>query len=102
MLSKGARPLVIVAEGSILHPNMAVLTATQGSQISTSSAEKGHGLLTYYFLKAIKDGKSDVADIYEQIKPQIEDDAKALNIQQSPSMTPASETIKGKFNLRIK
>lgn len=49
-----------------------------------SKPEKGHGLLTYYFLEAIKDGKSDIADIDEQIKPQIEDEAKALNVQQSP------------------
>lgn len=101
VLAKGTRPIVMVAEGAILHQNMAVLTATQGTQISTSSPEKGHGLLTYYFLKAIKDGKSDIAEIYELIKPQIEDDAKMLNVEQSPSMTPAVETIKGKFSLRL-
>jgi len=102
VFAKGTRPLVIVAEGAILHQNMAVLTATQGSQISTSSPEKGHGLLTYYFLKAIKDGKSDVADIYEQIKPQIEDEAKTLNVQQSPSLRSGAEMTKGKFAMRIK
>jgi len=102
VLAKGTRPLIIVAEGAILNQNMAVLTATQGTQISTSSPEKGHGLLTYYFLKAIKDGKSDIADIYEQIKPQIEDEAKTLNVQQSPSLRPGVEMTKGKFSLRIK
>ena len=68
VLAKGTRPIVIVVEGPILHHNMAVLTAAQGTQISTSSPEKGHGLLTYYFLKAIKDGKGDIAEIYELIK----------------------------------
>lgn len=102
VLAKGIRPIVIVAEGPILHQNMAVLTATQGTQISTSSPEKGHGLLTYYFLKAIKDGKSDIAEIYAQIKPQIEDEAKALNVQQSPSLRPGVEMAKGKFSMRIK
>jgi len=79
---------------------MAVLTATQGSQISTSSPEKGHGLLTYYFLKAIKDGKRDMSEIYEYVKPQVEDEAKALNVQQSPSLSPGTEIAKGRFSLR--
>lgn len=100
VLAKGTRPLVMVAEGAIMHQNMAVLTATQGTQISTSSPEKGHGLLTYYFVKAIKDGKSDIAEIYEQIKPQIEDEAKALNVQQSPSISPDVAKLKGRFGLR--
>jgi hypothetical protein len=100
VLAKGTRPLVMVAKGPVMNKNMVVLTATQGMQISTSSPDKGHGLLTYYFLKAIKDGKGDLAEIYEQIKPQIEDEAKALNIQQSPSLSPSEELVKGKFHLR--
>jgi hypothetical protein len=46
---------------------MALPTAAQRTQISASSPEKGPGLLTWYFLKAIKDGKGDSADIYEQL-----------------------------------
>jgi hypothetical protein len=41
------------------------------------------------------------AEIYEQIKPQIEDEAKALNVQQSPSLNPGVETAKRKFRLRL-
>jgi uncharacterized caspase-like protein len=76
------------------------LTATQGSQISTSSPEKGHGIFTYYFLKALKDGRRNLAEIYEYIKPQVEDEAKQINVQQSPSLNPGMEKIKGKFTLR--
>ncbi|MDP2681544.1 MAG: ankyrin repeat domain-containing protein [Deltaproteobacteria bacterium] len=57
VLAKGSRPLVMMADVSVLSSNMAVLSATQGTQISTSSTEKGHGVFTYYFLKALKDGK---------------------------------------------
>ncbi|HOG06805.1 MAG: caspase family protein [Syntrophales bacterium] len=99
VLAKGARPLVMMAPTGALPSNMAVLSATQGSQISTSSPEKGHGVLTYYFLKAIKDGKKDLAEIYEHILPQVEDDAKQLNVQQSPSIRPDTEKIKGRFYL---
>jgi uncharacterized caspase-like protein len=100
VLAKGARPLVMVAETTVLSSNMAVLTATQGNQISTSSPERGHGIFTYYFLKALKDGKKNIAEIYEYIKPQIEDEAKHLNVQQSPSISPGVEKIKGRFSVR--
>lgn len=100
VLAKGARPLVMMAEGAVISQNMAVLSAAQGTQISTSSPEKGHGVFTYYFLKALKDGKKDIAEIYEYIKPLVEDEAKQLNVQQSPSISPDVEKLKGRFGLR--
>jgi len=100
VLAQGARPLVMMADIKTIPINMAVLSATQGSQISTSSPEKGHGIFTYYFLKALKDGKKDIAEIYSYIKPLVEDDAKQLNVQQSPSVSPDVEKLKGRFGLR--
>lgn len=100
VLAKGTRPLVMMAAPEAPAAHMAVLTATQGSQISTSSPEKGHGIFTYYFLKAIKDGKKDLAEIYEVIKPQVEDEAKRLNVQQTPGLNPGIEKVKGRFSLR--
>ncbi len=100
VLAKGARPLVMMADVSVLSSNMAVLSATQGTQISSSSPEKGHGIFTYYFLKALKDGKKNIAEIYEYIKPLVEDEAKLLNVQQSPSISPDVEKLKGRFGLR--
>lgn len=100
VLAKGVRPLVITTNRISLPHNMAVLTAAQGSQISTSSPGKGHGVFTYYFLKAIKEGNRNLGEIYENIKPQVEDEAKQLNVQQSPSINPSIEKIKGRFSLR--
>jgi hypothetical protein len=100
VLAKGARPLVMMTTTTALPSNIAVLSATQGAQISTSSTEKGHGVLTYYFLKAIKDGKKTLAEIYEYIKPDVEDEAKQLNVQQSPSISPDVKNIMGRFILR--
>ncbi len=100
VLAKGARPLVMMKEGFVLPQNIAVLSATLGTQISTSSPEKGHGIFTYYFLKALKDGKKTIAEIYEYIKPLVEDEAKAINVQQSPSINPEPEKLKGRFGLR--
>ncbi|MBI5203673.1 MAG: ankyrin repeat domain-containing protein [Nitrospirae bacterium] len=100
VLAQGARPLVMMTTSTALSSNIAVLSATQGSQISTSSSEKGHGVFTYYFLKALKDGKKNIAEIYSYIKPLVEDDAKQLNVQQSPSVSPDVENLKGRFELR--
>ncbi len=100
VLAKGARPLVMMTEGVVLSQNMAVLSATQGTQISTSNSEKGHGVFTYHFLKALKDGKKNIAEIYEYIKPSVEDEAKTLNVQQSPSLNPDPEKLRGRFSLR--
>jgi S1-C subfamily serine protease len=99
VLAKGARPLVMTA-GTVSAPkNVAIMTAVEGVQISTSSPEKRHGVFTYYFLKAVKEGKNNLADIYEYIKPQVEDEARGLNVEQSPSITPGVEKIKGRFVL---
>jgi len=100
VLAQGARPLVMMTTSTVLPSNIAVISATQGTQISTSSIEKGHGVFTYYFLKAIKDGKKTIAGIYEYIKPLVEDEAKQINVQQSPSVSPDVEKLKGKFILK--
>ncbi len=100
ILAKGTRPLVLTAESVSLPSHIAVLTATQGTQISASSTVKGHGIFTYYFLKAIKNGKRNLPEIYEYIKPQVEDEAKQLNIRQTPALNPDAKGIKGRFSLR--
>lgn len=100
VLAKGARPLVMMAESTVDAHNMVVLTATQGSQISMPSPERGHGIFTYHFLMAIKNGKKNLAKICETIKPLVEDEAKALNVQQIPHITPGLEKIKDRFSLR--
>jgi len=100
VLARGARPLVMTTERIVLPKNMAVITATQGSQISTSSPEREHGIFTYHFLKAIKEGKKSLSEIYEYIKPIVEDDAKRLNANQTPSITPESDKLRGIFILR--
>jgi Caspase domain len=100
VLAKGARPLVMMGPAEALPSNMAVLAATQGSQISTSSPDKGHGVFTYYFLKALKDGKKNIAEIYYYIKPLVEDEAKTMNVRQTPSLSPDAEQLKGRFVLK--
>lgn len=92
-LAKGARPLAMMKETPLISANMVVLSAAEGNQISTSSPDKGHGLFTYYLLKALNDGRKNILDIYDYIRPQVEDDAKALNVRLTPQISPKTETF---------
>lgn len=100
VLAKGARPLVsnIVPVGAIA-AKMAVLTATQPNQISTSSPDKKHGVLTYRFLEALRGGQAGLVQIYKKIKPVVEDDAHSLGVAQSPSLMLGSATNTSSFAL---
>ncbi len=94
VIAMNSRPLVMTSSTPALSSNLIVLTASQISQISTSSDEKGHGVFTYYFLKALKNGKKNLADIYEYLKPLVEDEAKSLNVNQIPYISPDAEKLK--------
>ncbi len=100
VLAKNARPLVAKTAGPALAGGVAMLSASQSDQISTSSEEFGHGVFTYYFLKALKDGKVELADIYDYARPLVEDEARRQNARQTPTMTPAPGSAKGRFSLR--
>ncbi len=91
VLAKGARPLVMMSDKNVAPPtkkNLVVMSATQGSQISASSPDKEHGIFTYYFLKAINDGNTDLKSIFNYLKSEVEDEARRLNVEQSPSVSP--------------
>lgn len=101
VLAKGARPLVMTRAEGALPSNMAVLAASQGSQISTSSPEKRHGLLTWHLLKALQEGSPDLVSAFEKLKPRVEDEAKASsNASQTPALQPPPEKLSGRFLLR--
>jgi len=101
VLARGAKAAMPVIEDPLLAArSMAVITSTEGTQISTSFPEKGYGLFTYYFLKAIKEGKSDLTEIYDHVKPQVEDEARRMNVSQSPALRPGAEAVKGRFVMR--
>ncbi len=99
VLAQGARSLVRVEKIDLKKDNIAVLTSTQGSQISTSSPEMKHGLFTYFLLKALNDGKRNLGDIYEYIRPRVENEAKRMNVEQSPAISPDQASMKGRFAL---
>ncbi len=95
VLAQGARPLVMnLKKSQAVSRNTSVLAAASGSQISSTYREKGHGLLTYFFLKGIKneglieqDGSIAMGDLFTYLKPQVERIArKQYNNEQTPQL----------------
>ncbi len=99
VLAKGARPLVMNMDKQVLRSDrIAILSASAGSQVSSTYEEKGHGLFTYFFLKGIKAGNSELGALYNYLKPQVERIArKTYNNEQTPQLIAPT----GLLNLRL-
>jgi ankyrin repeat protein/caspase domain-containing protein len=99
VLAKGARPLVMNMDKQVFHSDrIAILSAAAGNQISSTHEEKGHGLFTYFFLKGIKAGNSELGTLYNYLKPQVERIArKTYNNEQTPGLIAPV----GLLNLRL-
>jgi hypothetical protein len=89
-------------EGLQIPQKIAVLSAASGEQISSTYEEKGHGLFTYFMLKGIngegdtnRDGKIEIGELFEYIKPQVERIAKKIyNNEQLPQLIAPAEKHK--------
>ncbi|MBU4011899.1 MAG: caspase family protein [Proteobacteria bacterium] len=99
VLAKGARPLVMNMDKQVFHSDrIAILSASSGSQISSTHDKEGHGLFTYFLLKGIKEGNSELGTLYNYLKPQVERIArKTYNNEQTPGLIAP----KGLLNLRL-
>jgi len=99
VIAKGARPLVMNMDKQVFHSDrIAILSASASNQISSTYEEKGHGLFTYFFLKGIKNGNSELGTIYNYLKPQVERIArKTYNNEQTPGLIAPV----GLLNLRL-
>jgi hypothetical protein len=95
VIGKGMRPMVLTMENQFLAGGKTVvLSASSGAQVSSTYDQKGHGLLTYYFLKGLqgeadtnKDGKIDLAELFDYVKPQVERTARRdFNNDQQPQL----------------
>jgi uncharacterized caspase-like protein len=102
VLAPGARPMMLRLE----HPLAAggrtvVLAAGAGDQISSTYRQKGHGLLTYFFLKGLqgdadqnKDGAIDLVELFNYAKPQVSRVARReFNNDQTPQLLGNLEVL---------
>jgi uncharacterized caspase-like protein len=75
LLARGTRPMVNIAPEELPRAGV-VLSATTGSQISGIYERKGHGLMTYYFLRGLQgaadangDKKITLEELHYYLKP---------------------------------
>ena len=103
--------MVLSIENTLLASGKTVvLAASAGDQISSTYKDKGHGLLTYYFLKGLqgegdvnKDGVIEMAELYEYVKPNVQKVArKQYNNEQTPQLLGSPEMLKKGVRLREK
>ena len=103
VIAKGLRPMVVSVENPIIATGKTVvLAASSGDQISSTYEEKGHGLLTYYFLKGLqgegdlnKDGAIEMAELFEYMKPNVQRVArKQYNNEQTPQLLASPDLLR--------
>jgi hypothetical protein len=103
VIARGMRPMGLSIENPVLTSGKTlVLTASSGSQVSSTFEEKGHGLLTYFFLKGLKgdsdlnkDGTIELAEMYEYVRPNVERIARnQYNNEQTPRLLASPDVLK--------
>ena len=103
VVAKGTRPIVIMTESpSLLSGKTVVLSASAGNQVSNTYSSKGHGLLTYFFLKGLRgeadknqDKIIDVQELFAYITPSVEGTARReYNNEQTPQLIGEASVLK--------
>ena len=93
VLAQGARPLVsTVVDAVPTGGNLVVLAAASGDEITGTLAEQGHGLFTYHLLKGLAaDPKASARQLFDYVKPRVQDDARRDNRGQTPVLLGAAD-----------
>jgi hypothetical protein len=102
VIAPGIRPIVTELKSPLLAKGKTVvLAASTGQQVSSTYEQKGHGLLTYFFLKGLqgeadtnKDGAIDLVELFDYLKPQVERIARReFNNEQTPQLLGGPELL---------
>lgn len=86
VLAQGARPLVAKVAETPAGDRVTVLAAASGEEITGSLNEHGHGMFTYFLLKALSEGKRTAKELHDYLAPRVQDEARRQNRQQTPSL----------------
>ena len=96
-VSEGLRAVEIDAdEASLGNGALVVFSAAQGNETAQGYPKQGHGLFTYYLLKAIQDTNGDVSfgDLSDDVARNVSKQAKNMNMRKSQTPTTnASDQI---------
>jgi len=100
VLAQGARPLITKVDmGEAPAGKLTLLTASSGSQITTTLENQGHGIFTYFFLKGLngeaQDGRGRITatGLFNYLKPKVQDEARRQNRDQAPTFHTSSDLI---------
>ena len=100
-LAKGARPLVAKHEEAEPPANLAVLSAAASNQIGGSLDAQGHGLFTYYVLRALRDAAAagrapTMQELFDSVSGKVESEARRLSgNEQTPQLQAAAAARSG-------
>ena len=92
-LLSDARPISIEIERGSIPENMLVFSAASGSEISSSSEKKKHGIFTYYLLKGLN-GDADInsdhritaTEMNKYLNSHVPSQAKTMGREQHPQL----------------
>jgi hypothetical protein len=103
VVAKGTRPIVIMTESpALLSGKTVVLSASAADQVSNTYSPKGHGLMTYFFLKGLRgeadknhDKVIDVQELFAYVKPLVEGIARReYNSEQTPQLIGEANVLR--------
>lgn len=104
MLIANARPIVIRPIAAEIPPNITVISAASGSQISGALEEKEHGLFTYYLLKGLggdadvnKDKSINISEIKSFVSTKVKKQAALNGREQTPEIQGSSDNVLVRF-----
>jgi hypothetical protein len=93
MLLANARPVFVTVSKPTSYTDITVMTATNGTEVSSGDAEERHGIFTYYLLKGLGgeadangDGAVTVGELYNYLKPKVHSRAANLDREQTPTL----------------
>jgi hypothetical protein len=100
ILLADARPIAIVPDKSALPPNVTVLAAASGSQLSSTYEAAQQGLFSYWLMKGLegdadanKDKKITTGELHEYVAKQVGPMAQRRNRQQDPQLMGDSTRV---------
>jgi uncharacterized caspase-like protein len=101
VMAKGGRPIAISVENPLLASNkLIVLSASKGTEISSSYPEKKHGLFTYFFLKGLQgaaditgDKTINIEKLYTYVMQNVKRIARQSDREQTPVISPDIDAI---------
>lgn len=90
VIARGTRPLVgKIDVGVGLSDKLTVLAAAGADEVTGVDDSQGHGIFTYYLLKALNEqqGHASAKSVFDYLSPKVRDASRRQNREQAPQLT---------------